>query len=101
METFIQAQNSNPAMTFTAAHNKFFDWTNTEYKRFLDFKASAEPETTIVLNNTISPASVNCVTAGAVQAVRDQAQWSTCWILFSMGAIESANWVGTGDSIET
>ena len=86
IDTFIQAHNSNPAMTFTAAHNKFFDWTNTKYKRLLYFKASADPKTTIVLNNTISPASVNCVNAGAVQAVRDQAQCSTCWILFSMGA---------------
>ena len=72
MDTFIEDHNSNPAMTFTVGHNKFSDLTSTEYKRLLDFKASAELKTTIVLNNTISLASVNCVNTGAVHYVRDQ-----------------------------
>ena len=91
IDSFIHAHNSNTAMTFTVGHKKFSNWTNKEYKRLLDFKDSAELETTIVLNNTISAASVNCVSAGAVQAVRGKAQCSSCWIFFFIKAIESTN----------
>jgi hypothetical protein len=66
IDTFIQANNYNSAMTFTVGHNKFSDWTNAEYKRLFDFKAGAEPKITSVFNSTLSLASVNWVTTGAI-----------------------------------
>jgi hypothetical protein len=63
--------------SYVLAHNKFSDYTETEYKKLLGYKKNdqildREPET---IDNAVVPSfatGVNWVTAGAVTPVKDQ-----------------------------
>jgi C1A family cysteine protease len=79
----------NAKNTWVSGHNKFSDWTKSEFTSMLGYlpmdKSDAVEQT---LSAEALPASVNWITNGAVNAVQDQGQCGSCWSFSSCAAME-------------
>ena len=93
----VEEWNRRKEATHELGHNEFSDMTADERKRKLGFRPISEAE----MNENVSenlevaniPASVNWLTAGAVNPVQDQGQCGSCWAFSAIGAIEGAHYV--------
>jgi C1A family cysteine protease len=91
----INQINADESNTFVAGHNQFSTWTEAEYKQILGFKTWTN-NVVSVEDATPTADSVNWVTAGAVNVVKDQGQCGSCWSFSSTGAMEGAYFIKTG-----
>ena len=96
-DTEIQQINSSQN-SFTVGHNHLSTLTVDEVNNMKGhtFKHDESLEKLPEEAELGSPASVNWVTAGKVNAVQNQGQCGSCWAFSSIAAIESANAIKTG-----
>jgi C1A family cysteine protease len=91
-------QHNASESSFKLGFNQMSDWTQEEYKAILTHKPMPEedknyqyfPETNAVSN------SVDWVSAGKVQAIKDQKQCGSCWAFSAASALESAHAIKSG-----
>ena len=91
-------QHNASESSFKLGFNQMSDWTQEEYKAILTHKPMPEetknyqyfPETNAVAN------SVDWVSAGKVQSIKDQGQCGSCWAFSAASALESAHAIKSG-----
>ena len=99
---FIQENNNSGNSTHIAAHNKFSDYTEDEFKAMMNGrKAQTLPshiEQKIPVGD--APASVDWRTTGNVTPVQDQGSCGSCWTFSTTGVLESAYSIDSGNLVK-
>ncbi len=94
----IATENSNSENTFRVALNKFADWTPSELKRILSYRALGKNTKVAPLTNVQLPTSIDWRDKNAVNPVRDQGQCGSCWAFSAVGAMESRAFIRAIDT---
>ena len=101
-DAFIQENNNSGNSTHIAAHNKFSDYTDEEFKAMMNGrKAQTLPshiERKVPVGDT--PASVDWRTTGNVTPVQDQGSCGSCWTFSTTGVLESAYSIDSGNLVK-
>ena len=99
-EAFIKEENAKN-LPYTVGHNKFSTWTQDEKKRVRGLKQMPEDEEFefegFADDTNDLPSEVNWITAGGVTPVKDQGNCGSCWAFSSVGALEGAHFVKSGE----
>jgi len=87
--------------SFTLGINQFSDWTNEEYRQMLGYvKPNGEYFCDPTKYTKDFPASIDWTTKGAVNAVQNQGSCGSCWAFGTIGTVEGAHFVATGQLVK-
>jgi cathepsin L len=97
-DAFIKAHDAS-LHGYTAAHNQFSDWTDAEWDAFLTHQQEPEDVVEEEPVEDFVGSEVNWVTAGCVNAIKDQGQCGSCWAFSGVSTFESEVCITNTDSL--
>lgn len=100
---WINAHNLEEGHTYEVGINQFSDWTNEEYRRLLGYKADPIPykcDGPLIKDQKPTGTSKDWVADGAVNKVQNQGSCGSCWSFGTVGAIEGAHFIATGQLLK-
>ena len=101
VDAFVREVNApGSEYTHTAAHNKFSDFSEGEFKKMQGLKAKkVASNKPIELENVPTNGDVNWADGPCVNSIQDQGSCGSCWAFSATCALESS-WCLTGGSSE-
>jgi C1A family cysteine protease len=96
----IEEFNSSNGETSTVGHNAFSTYTDAEWGRMRGYKRIQKNKAPVQLSTVGLPASVNWVTAGAVNPVQNQGSCGSCWAFSTVASVEGAHQIATGNLVK-
>ena len=95
----IMMHNSMNGNTYQLGLNEFADYTESEYKRLLGYKAPARRlrQEASVEDLPTATRYVDWRAEGKVNAVKNQASCGSCWAFSTIGALEPAHAIFNGE----
>ena len=100
-EKDIQEHNAKD-MGFKLGHNQFSTWTDAEYKRLLGSRRTNEADKGpyAEFDESLTAATVDWRTQGAVQPIQNQGYCGSCWAFNAIATMEGAHKIATGELIK-
>ena len=91
----IAIHEGKESKSFFVAHNQFSDWTDAEYQNLMNVRHAGD-EGEVKTFDATTKETVNWVTAGAVNPVRDQGKCASGWAFSVIGGMEGSVFANNG-----
>jgi C1A family cysteine protease len=84
--------------TFTLAHNAYSGYSSDEFSQLMGFNNIYNPKNNLRSSSIVTklPESVNWISKGVVNKVKNQEQCGSCWAFSTISSVESAVAIKTG-----
>jgi len=92
----FESHNNKAGVTYTKGENQFADLTNDEFRNMYLMNVAPKRSNGVEFEGNTVSGSVNWVTKGAIQRVKNQGQCGSCWAFSTVAVSESQKFLSTG-----